>query len=294
MATDDLGNQRVAFEWGNVPMQPNNDRTDDEIYREGENNNYTVQYIPPALGTGDSHNIEGTSWNKYPAFKGSHNYMVTAAEYLGDNIYEFTSENELEVGDEVRTTNCPGFNGVATVVYADKLKFRTTNEHEGTTKVTGLRGRVDKLDPLEVGYTRNYGGAPTFVWPSSGLCYNNVKTPGDTWQDMIEYLRSCGVDPAILKEATFTGGLTKYDWEGGDYDDENPGIIFWAYIDPNSVVYVDWETGNVLTGKDFDGKVVGASQSWGNTVQTDSEYIDDFWFTAFTNDLSKNNTSGWL
>jgi hypothetical protein len=281
MATDDLGNQQVAFEWGNFPQQSNNGR-----------------FTPP-LSTGDSHDISSTKWNNYPdELWKSINYMVTSAEYLGNDIYEYTADNELEVGMSVRTTGCPGFNGVADVVYADKQKFRTLNELPGNTKITGLLGRVDVM-PTEPGLfhgrTRTTdGGAPTFIWPATGLCFNDVKTPGDTWQDMLEYLRSCGVDPAILKEATFVGGEDKYDWQGGEYDDSNQGILFWNYIAKDEVMYVDWETGYVLTGKDFDGKMVGGNPSWGDTVLTEPEFIDDLFFTAFTNDPAKNNTSGWL
>lgn len=283
---DDKGNVRVDFAWGNVPMQPNDDRIDDDSNTGG--------YYPPELGAGDSHNINATSWNSYPELSGSKNYMITGAEYLGEGVYEYTSENELEAGDEVRTTGCPGYNGVATVVYADKLKFRTENELPGSEKLTGLYGRVEVLGAFASGRTLNVEGTESFVWPSVGFCYSDPKSPGNTWQDMIEYLRDCGVDPALLKEATFTGGENKYDWQNGDYDDENAGIIFWSYLPKNAIIWVDWETGTVLTGKDFNGKVIGASLSAGTIVATNPEYIDDLWFTAITNDPTKNDTAGWL
>ena len=200
MATDDIGNQRVAFEWGNMPMQPNNNRTGFPTELD--------QWTSIKLGTGDSHNVNAIAWDNYP--------------------------------------NDPNNNG---------------EWNEGD-----------------------------LIWPSVGVCYQwDPKMPGNTWQDLIEYLRSCGVNPDILKEATFTGGANKYDWEGGSYDN---GIIFWEYIDPTAIVYVDWETGYVLTGKDFDGKVTGSGQSAGNYVSIDSG-VDTFWFTAATNDPSKN-TAGWL
>ena len=290
MATDDLGNQRVAFEWGNFPMQPNNDRTDQDV-NTGEPNSYSNQSTPPELGEGDSHVINAISWNKYPEFSKSHNYMVTAAEYLGDNIYEFTSENELEVGDEVRTSGCPGFNGVATVVYADKLKFRTENEHDGTTKITGLRGRVDKLEPGEVGHTRYEGeGEKVFLWPSYGFCYNSFNSGDGKWQDLIEYLRAAGVDSERLVEATFTGGANKYDHVEGEY---NGGVIFWDYIAPNEIIYVDWQTGEVITGKDLDGYVIASDQAWGNWINVNPQSDLDISFVAFTNDPAKNDTSNW-
>jgi hypothetical protein len=293
MATDDLGNQQVAFEWGNFPMQPNNDRTDEYIERPGENNIITQQDIPPELGAGDSHVINATSWNQYPEFSKSHNYMVTDAEYLGDNIYEFTSENELEVGDEVRTTNCPGFNGTATVVYADKLKFRTSNEHEGTTKVTGLRGRVDKLEPYDVGHTRYMGeGEKSFLWPSYGFCYNTFNSGDGKWQDMIEYLRDAGVDPERLREATFIGGEDKYDYSGdAEYDG---GVIFWDYIGADEIFNIDWETGQVILGKDLDGYVISSGNTWGDEISVNPESDLDISFVAFTNDPAKNTANWWL
>lgn len=129
------------------------------------------------------------------------------------------------------------------------------------------------------------------IWPSLGVCYQwDPKMPGNTWQDFIEYLRDCGVNPNILKEATFVGGEDKYDWQNGSYDD---GIIFWSYIDPTYVVWVNWETGYVLTGKDFDGKIIGGNRSAGSYLGINAP-INNFWFTALTCDPSKNNTAGWL
>ena len=211
MATDTSGNQRVAFEWGNVPMQPNNARTDQQIYRTGELNQSSYQYTPPALGTGDSHIINGIAWDGFP----------------------------------------------------------NSEPNAGATLVDG---------------------GPLFTWPSSGICYNDPKSPGNRWQDMIEYLRSAGVDPALLKEATFTGGDNKYDWQNGEYDS---GIIFWAYIPVTELTYINWSTGTVYTGKDFDGFVINSAYAPGYELGVAGS-PENFWFTAFTNDPAKNNTSGWL
>jgi len=214
MATDSSGNQQVAFEWGNLPMQPNNTRTDTYVSRPGELNSYSYQYVGPALGTGDSHIINGLEWDGFP----------------------------------------------------------DSQPNAGVTHVDS--GNL-------------------FYWPSSGVCYNNPKAPGNRWQDMIEYLRSAGVDPAILKEATFTGGSDKYDWQNGSYDIENAGIIFWSYIPEDSIQWIDWQNGAVYTGKDFDGFVINSAHSWGQEVGV-NDVPWSFWFTAFTNDPAKNNTASWL
>lgn len=144
MATDDLGNQRVDFAWGNLPMQPNNDRTDDTVSRPGELNNYSYTYIPPALGAKGIHDINGSFWNNYPA---------------------------------------------------------NNNGQEG------------RVLPLEDG---------GFIWPSAGLCYNSPKSGDGRWQDLIEYMRACGVNPSRLVEATFEGGDNKYDTRGSYVG----GVIF--------------------------------------------------------------------
>lgn len=296
MAVDDSGNQRVAFEWGNLPLQPNNDRDDIYIGRPGENNIITQQDIPPELGSGDSHVINATSWNQYPEFAGSRNYMVTAAEYLGDNIYEYTSENELHVGDIVDITGIyvdgENFNtSDKEVIYADKLKFRIEDEL-GDGKVTGVYGRVDVLEPYDVGRTRYMGeGEKSLVWPSYGFCYNTFNSGDGKWQDMIEYLRAAGVDSERLVEATFTGGDNPYDYADGTY---NSGVIFWDYIPANEIVNIDWETGQVILGKDLDGYVISSSHSWGSEVSVNPESDLDLSFVAFTNDPAKDTANWWF
>jgi hypothetical protein len=293
MAVDDSGNQRVAFEWGNLPLQPNDDRDDQFIPRPGENNETTKQFIPPVLGEGDSHAINAIAWNQYPEFAGSRNYMVTSVEYIGgvDSIYEYTSENELKVGDYVTITNAGwGSTTNREVLYADKLKFRISDEL-GTGKLTGLRARVDVIE-LAVGHTRYEGeGEKVFLWPSYGFCYNSFNSGDGKWQDLIEYLRAAGVNPERLVEATFTGGADKYDYEDGEY---NGGVIFWDYIPADAIFSVDWETGNVILGKDLDGYVIASDQAWGNWINVDPENDLDISFVAFTNDPAKDTANWWF
>ena len=154
MATDTSGNQTVAFEWGNIPMQPNNDRN-------GVN-----------LGSKGIHSINGMAWDGFP----------------------------------------------------------TTANAEG--------------------HTLNDSGN-LYIVPSYTFCWSNPKTKdGNVW-DYIEYLRTVGVDPSLLVEATFDG-TNKYDWgTSGSTNDRLGGIIFWQYIPADSIIWIDWSTGTVYTGKDF-------------------------------------------
>jgi len=294
MAVDDSGNQRIAFEWGNFPMQPNDARTDDYIGRPGEANMITYQFTPPELGAGDSHIVTATSWNQYPEFAGSRNYAVTDAEYLGGNVYQFTSENELQVGDRIVVSNAGDFSFTYPheVIYADKLKFQIDSELNGNEKVTGLYGRVDVIEDYNVGHTRYIDeGAKSFLWPSYGFCYNSFNSGDGKWQDMIEYLRDAGVNPERLREAVFIGGETPYDYSGdAEYDG---GVIFWDYIPADQIVNIDWQSGEVILGKDLDGYVIASSNPWGEEIYVDPNSDLDISFVAFTNDPAKDTSNWW-
>ena len=192
MAVDDSGNQRIAFEWGNVPMQPNSDR------------NGVV------LGSKGIHEINGVAWDGFPSEANA----------------------------------------------------------EGHTLVDG--------DPL-------------YIVPSYTFCWSNPKTKdGNVW-DYIEYLRAAGVNPLVLKEATFIGGSNPYDYEGGEYDS---GIIFWSYIPADVIIWIDWSTGTVYTGKDFHETITAMWSSPGSEADaTASEEVHSV--VAFTNDPAKNTADWW-
>jgi hypothetical protein len=195
MAVDDSGNQRIAFEWGNVPMQPNNDR--DGV----------------TLGAKGIHAINGVAWDGFPS----------------------------EANAEGRTLN----------------------------------------------------GGDYYLVPSYTFCWSNPKTKdGNVW-DYIEYLRTVGVDPTLLKDATFTGGANEYDWgTTSSYKTRVGGIIFWDYIAENEIVSIDWETGTVYTGKDFHETITAIANSAGTTVGIADEWYEHA-VVAFTNDPNKNNTADW-
>jgi hypothetical protein len=195
MATDDLGNQRIAYEWGNVPMQPNNDRN-------GIN-----------LGSKGIHSINGMAWDGFPTYANA----------------------------------------------------------GGHTLVDG--------DPL-------------YIVPSYTFCWSNPKTKdGNVW-DYIEYLRTVGVDPTLLVEATFDG-VNKYDW--GTIESTNDrlgGIIFWQYIPADAIIWIDWATGTVYTGKDFNDTISAMYSNAGDEVSV----ANDWYYhsvVALTNDPAKNNTANW-
>ena len=195
MATDTSGNQAIAFEWGNIPMQPNNDRN-------GIN-----------LGSKGIHAINGVAWDGFPSEANA----------------------------------------------------------EGHTLVDG---------------------SPLYIVPSYTFCWSNPKTKdGNVW-DYIEYLRTVGVDPALLKDATFLGGENEYDGTSGSHNDRLGGIIFWQYIPADAIISIDWSTGTVYTGKDFNETISAMYSNPGDEVGV----ANDWWYhsvVALTNDPSKNNTADW-
>ena len=82
---DDLGNPRVDFVWGNVPMQPDDQRLDSVIYTAGEENvgwSGTTKYLSDYLQDADysaylnnlwvtisnNHSIATNGWSNFPAF----------------------------------------------------------------------------------------------------------------------------------------------------------------------------------------------------------------------------------
>lgn len=274
MATDSSGNQRIAFEWGNVPMQPNNDRN-------GIN-----------LGSKGIHEINGVAWDMYPQHNGSRNYMITAAKALGGSNYEYTSQNDLIVGEQVHISGCGWANSTSPyVTYADSTKFRISDDLNDSPALTGLKGRVDVIE-TDVGHTLVDGG-PLYIVPSYTFCYSNPKTKdGNIW-DYIEYLRAAGVDPALLVEATFTGGANKYDW--GTIESPHTragGIIFWQYIPADAIISIDWGTGTVYTGKDLNDTISAMYSNPGDEVGVANDwYVHSV--VAITNDPNKNNTAGW-
>jgi hypothetical protein len=195
MATDTSGNQAVAFEWGNLPMQPNDAR------------NGIV------LGAKGIHEINGVTWDGFP----------TVADAGG---------HELVDGD------------------------------------------------------------PLYIVPSYTFCWSSPYAKDAMVWDYLEYLRAAGVNPELLVEATFDG-VNKYDWgTTGNTNNLLGGIVFWAYIPKDVIVNIDWATGTVVKGSDFDGMITAMYSSPGSTVDVASDWYNHS-VVAFTNDPNKNNTAGW-
>lgn len=158
MATDTSGNQKVDFAWGNLPMQPNDDRTDgtptvvvaSNATENKQWSGYTVYpsaRLNPAL---DNHDSAEAGWAGYPAFiEAAGNYIVTEASGNGTTV-TYVSQNKLQPGDVVNITGltASAYNlSSATVVTASAYRFTVTNS-ANVGLVTGQYGKVQSTTAL--------------------------------------------------------------------------------------------------------------------------------------------------
>lgn len=159
MALDTSGQQKVDFVWGNLPMQPNDDRTDGGTTTVVANNAaqnkqwsgysvYPSARLNPALG--GNHDAEEAGWAGYPSYiEAAGNYIVTAVSGDGTTV-TYTSQNKLAAGDSVNITGLTAgaYNlSAATVVAATATYFTVTNAANAGL-LTGQRGRVELTTAL--------------------------------------------------------------------------------------------------------------------------------------------------
>lgn len=276
------GNVAIDYTFGNFPIQPNEDRAG------------MVTSLP--LGVLDSHKIAAVEWNAYPLkggpTAGSRNYKVTDAEYLGGYSYQYTSQNDLQVGDVVIVSGAEdfSFSNAQQVVYADKTKFIIENELTDGPKVTGLyEGRVDVIDEPWNGHTFSGEGA-LFYAPRVGL-FDGATIEESKVTNYFNYLREIGVDPEILKDMTFVNG--EDEWDNVDGDSNYDGIVLYSYI-PAEVVLYENAQGNPVYGSDLDGCILASLGFVANDeLYVGSNNVEDFMVMVVSNDPRKDNQGWW-
>ena len=272
-------NIRVDFAYGNFPIQPNEGRGTGEGY----------DYY---LNTGDSHSIALTEWNSYPSFAGSRNYKVTAVKHRGMGLYEYTSQNNLQVGEFVNIhVDDENFNAYnVEVLYANATKFRIATEG-GSGEVTGFyEGRVDVVSEYETGHTLYFDeGEKGFYWPSVGVC-NSWRIEENRLETVKKGLLACGVPESWLTDAQFTGGDHSYDDEEGTYDTDS-GRIFYYYLDPTDYMGTTDE-GVPVYGSAWDNTVMYGSEAPGYLASTSDK--EDFYLVVFQTRTPGLETADWL
>lgn len=158
MATDTSGNQAVDFAWGNLPMQPNSDRTDGTpvvvvASNASENKQWSGYSTYPSARLNaalDNHANAEAGWAGYPSFIASAgNYIVTAVSGDGTTV-TYTAQNKLAVGDTVTitglTASAYNLSGV-TVASANALSFTVANSANAGL-ITGQYGKVQSTTAL--------------------------------------------------------------------------------------------------------------------------------------------------
>jgi hypothetical protein len=276
------GNVAIDFTFGTFPIQPDEDRAG--------------MFLSQKLGVLDSHKIAATEWNAYPIKNGptagSRNYKVTAVKYLGSDDYEYTSQNNLQVGDFVTITGCndltKDFNANnREVTYADATKFRISDELS-TGELTGLYyGRVDVVNEPWTGMVLENG--EEYYAPRVGV-FNDASLEEAKVTNYFDYLRSMGVNPNFFKDATFSGEVENEWDESGTYNED--GCVLYSYIPADVYIYDDPQ-GVPVYGSDLDG-VIAASLAFdaGDILSADG-MAEDYMVVVFSNDSRKNNAGWW-
>lgn len=197
MSVDSSGQQRVSFAWGNLPMQPNDDRAATISNIGGSTGDYgwsaTTQVASARLDAAlDNHvNVE-SGWAGYPDFlKAAGNYIVTSAEGDGTTV-TYTAFNFLAPGDVVNITGltASAYNlSGATVATANQQRFTVTNAANAGL-ITGQRGKVESTTALTA-----YDGVG-----SGNIIVPNVL--GTTTAFALDALKDAGYETANITTAS--------------------------------------------------------------------------------------------
>jgi hypothetical protein len=144
---DSAGNVAPDFVWGNMPLQPNDERAASISQTGGGSGDYswsaTTKVASARLDFAlDNHVQAETAYSGYPSYTPSKGvYQVTAASGDGTTV-TYTSFNNAKPGDVVTITGLTtaAFNLTsATVASAGPVSFTVTNSATGTA-VTGASG----------------------------------------------------------------------------------------------------------------------------------------------------------
>lgn len=153
---DTAGNPQVDFVWGNMPLQPNDVRTENVLSNFGGSTGDTAwsstTYATPArldfagtsaysgsnvisnkLVMSANHELEETGYSGYPAFTaGVAKYMITQVDGDGTTV-TYQCQNFYNGGETVDITGCGSFNLTsATVAKATRDYFTVTNSTTGS------------------------------------------------------------------------------------------------------------------------------------------------------------------
>ncbi len=197
MSVDSSGRQAVDFVWGNIPMQPNDDRAATITNTGGSTGDYgwsaTTKVASARLNPAvDNHSNVEAGWAGYPSYiPAAGNYIVTEASGDGTTV-TYKAQNKLAAGDTVNITGLTvgAYNlSSATVASANALQFTVTNAANGGL-ITGQRGKVEST---------------TAVSAADGVGIGNIIVPnvlGATTAVALDALQDAGYELANITTAT--------------------------------------------------------------------------------------------
>ncbi len=197
MSVDSSGRQAVDFVWGNIPMQPNDDRAATITNTGGSTGDYgwsaTTKVASARLNPDvDNHSNVEAGWAGYPSYiPAAGNYIVTEASGNGTTV-TYKAQNKLAAGDTVNITGLTvgAYNlSSATVASANALQFTVTNAANGGL-ITGQRGKVEST---------------TAISAADGVGIGNIIVPnvlGATTAVALDALQDAGYELANITTAT--------------------------------------------------------------------------------------------
>ena len=204
-ATDSAGNVKVDFAWGNFPIQPNDERTENALSNFGGTSGDTAwsstTYATAArLSLGDIsapsgsnvianksirsvHEIVESDYSSFPAYSlGVAKYNVTQVDGDGTTV-TFQCQNFYNGGETVDITGCGSFNLTsATIATAKRDYFTVTNSTTGSlininNGIVTLSTGASASDGAYVSGTP-YISVPSVLGLTTALALDSLKDSG--------------------------------------------------------------------------------------------------------------------
>jgi len=185
--TDSSGQIAVDFAWGNLPIQPNDDRAGSVSNTGGGTGDYgwaaTTKVASARLdATLDNHAIVEAGYAGYPNYTPAQgSYIVTAAKGDGTTV-TYTSQNFLAAGQTVKVTGltASAYNlSNATVASSNATSFTVTNSANAGI-ITAQIGKVEPTTALDSGDGAGIGNilVPNVLGLTTALALDALKDRG--------------------------------------------------------------------------------------------------------------------
>jgi hypothetical protein len=182
---DTSGNVVVDFVWGNIPVQPNDERAASVSQIGGGSGDYawaaTTKVASARLDAAlSNHAAVEAGWAAYPLYyPAAGNYIVTQVSGDGTTV-TYQSQNFLSAGDSVNITGCNTFNlSAATVASATRDYFTVTNSTTGSL-ININNGKVEPVTALTNadGAGLGYIVVPNVIGLTTALALDALKDAG--------------------------------------------------------------------------------------------------------------------